>query len=142
MSIKSTLRNYLLGFTELTDLIGSGGVFLEMAPEGRPFPYVVMHRVTNPHVFYLGGAAGFTEDANFQLDVVGEGGDQTTGVRNVIVDKLNGFKYQMGTDWIQSCLLQDENDDSSNPVSGGEVPVITISMDFFIAYDEPVPTLA
>lgn len=56
MSTISSLRTGLLAHAGLVALVGPSGVYVDMAPGSKPFPYVILRQVRNDPIRGLDGS--------------------------------------------------------------------------------------
>lgn len=138
-SFETGLATYLGSKSAITDLV-STRIFPQVAPQGVTEPFVVYTRISGANGHHMGGADGL-QQSRYQFDAYGSYA-QVKSIEDAIRQALDGYRGAMGSEIVQTCHLMDARDLYDAPADGSQFGTHRVSMDFFIAYVEDVPTFS
>ena len=117
--LKIDLLAYLNADATIASLVGAsgsaGGIWTQIAPEGREPPYVVLSMITEAPEYTQQSA---TEDALrrpvFQFDIFGATAVAAQEVCDAIRARIEGNKFTQGSTAFGHCFVDSEHDDFEN----------------------------
>jgi hypothetical protein len=143
--IERALASFLQADTSL-QLIATGGVYPQQAPQGAGYPRVEMTRVDTARGHHMQGPDGLPA-ARVQVDCWAREYRQAKYLAQAVRraqggdpdgPRLDGYRGTMGDFRVAACLCVDERDSFEEPQSGGENGVRGVSLDFQVWYDEQI----
>jgi len=114
--IEVDLLNRLEGWPGLDAFVGSGQtarIYPLNTPERPDFPLILIQRISTTRALEFEGAEPMA-DTRFQLDLVAEKYIQTRQMSELVRGALHGFSGALGSSFIYSSLLDNEQDDYSD----------------------------
>lgn len=142
MAFEDDLTTYLESKTALTDLLGSGasGFYPQVAPQGVATPYMIYARISGTQGHHMTAADGL-QQSRYQFDAYGTY-KQVKAIQDALRQAMDGFRGLFSTVRVQACHLMDIRDLYEEPDDGQQFGLHRVSMDFYIAYSEDVPTFS
>lgn len=142
--ILRNLRDYLLGFTSVTNRIGDR-IHANRLPGSYQGPYVLISRVSGDTPYNLAGEIGTTqtliqvacwaggEDGSYEAYAASE------SIRNV----LSGFRGTWDGVLVSSCVLTSEPIElADDPPDGSRYWLHGVTSDYRVTHSQAVPTLS
>ncbi len=142
--LSKDIRDHLAGSTAILNDVGDN-IYPEVIPQGVEYEKaIVINDISNEPEYYLRGEVG-KHTSQIQIDywTDGQGGKQTANAgEELIRNRLNGYKGQLGTGCYGSCRMIHNNSLSAPPFDGSDTNRRRVSMDFEIIHSATVPTFS
>ena len=87
-TFQSALRTYLLADSEITDIVGSNGVYSFPAPQKADLPYILVSRTTHTVVNNLLNAEGVRRE-EWQLDCLSYTTSEVETLQEAVISRVN-----------------------------------------------------
>jgi hypothetical protein len=95
MSIKTAIFSELTGDSNVTNVV-STRVWLNLAKQKEPLPYIVYHRLDGTPEYHMGAQSGLTRDI-FQIDCYDDDPNQAHTLSEVVRVALSGKTGTIGS---------------------------------------------
>lgn len=137
--IESSLRPYLAADLGVSGYVADR-IYPIQLPQAAALPAVTYQRISTVPYHHLEGYSGLTA-SRLQIDCWAVTYADAKGLAEAVRLALDGFSGAMGEHTIESVLLLGHNDVPESPDGDGEYGIQRVSMDFRVAFDEPIPAL-
>lgn len=141
MSLESDLHTYMLAETDITNLVGTTGVYWGMAPQDRDFPYITFSLISEDRQdgADVNDQCGYVA-AIYQFDCVHRGSADVIAVGEAVRTTLAELaKVTMGSTYIHAIDVVNRIQRFDVPEFGQEETVDIVSIDLRITFNESVP---
>ncbi len=138
--LSKDIRDHLAGSVNIVNDVGDN-IFADFIPQGVQYDKaIVINDISNDPEMYLGGEAG-KHTSQIQIDYWTTGSKAVANAGGELIrNRLNGYKGQLGTGCYGSARMIRNNTFASNPVDGSDTHPRRVSMDFEIIHSADVPT--
>ena len=136
--MKTALRDKLLSITELTDIIGSSGVYSFPAPQGAAMPYLMLSLITSVRSSSGCAVKQSSYNEEWQIDIYADTDVEAEEIRAVIEDNMISVGE---ADWgsasngyirIHSSILISVTDNSSLEDDDGQNRIVRKTIELHI----------
>lgn len=132
--IRPALRSFLLSYSPISDVVGAR-VFPIKLPQGTTADSIVYNRISGAGDYTLQGLSGFANN-RMQIDAWAPTADKATTLANLIRDRIDGYRGEMGTDsppaiTVHGVFMADQREDYDD-----EAQLHRMSRDYFINFTE------
>lgn len=115
--------------------VASGRRYYVRAPQGEPYPYLVLNRVSGIHDYTMGGPSGFVQ-TRVQIDVYSDSWPSVFSTAQAAQTLLSGFSGVHGSTRFQGIFIDSVRDLSSGDAGQSSdrptTPLYRISIDIMI----------
>ena len=129
--IEQALYKLLTTDADVTAIVKTR-IYGNVAPEGKPLPYITYTRVDAEHYHHMGGLSGLANH-RIQVDCWSNTYPQVKWLAEKVRLALDAFRGDVGTFNVRACLLISDNDIHVSPFRGDDNGVHRQSMDFQVA---------
>jgi hypothetical protein len=142
--IKDGFFQYLQSLASVTAALGSS-IFPDTAPQGTAFPYMTYYIQDEEKTRTLLAASALSQDT-FTLSIYAESSESRSEVKEVLRNALYGrknvdFQATGGNLRVRSISWLGSTDTKEAPTDNSEQVAFVSTIDLFITWVEPVPTL-
>lgn len=134
-----SFRTYCLTKTAVTDEIGTR-FYPGRFPKNPTFPLAIYTVITQSPEHHMSGAAALTM-VRIQVDIFAGGHAAAIAAANGFRDAADGYVGTAGTEYFQTCHLDQQREDHDEPVDASDSPLWRVSQDWVIAVTESIPSL-
>lgn len=132
--IRPALRSFLLSYAPISSVVGSR-VFPIKLPQATTADSIVYNRISGAGDYHLQGLSGFANN-RFQIDAWAGTADRATALADLIRDRIDGYRGEMGTDsppsiTVHGVFMADQREDYDD-----EAKLHRMSRDYFINFTE------
>jgi hypothetical protein len=132
--IRPALRSFLLGYSPISSLVGER-VFPIKLPQGTTADSIVYNRISGVGDYHLQGLSGFANN-RIQIDAWASTADKATTLADLIRDRIDGYRGEMGTDsppsiTVHGVFMAGQMEDYDD-----EAKLHRMSRDYFINFTE------
>lgn len=115
------LRTLLLTQSTVTDVVGSDGIFVGAARQGKTPPYIVIDRMSDEKFLGLSGFLS-TRSCEVDIDCWHKTATLAAALGKIVGDYLDDFKGATGgSETVLASHHVDEDDTFDPPSSGGQI---------------------
>ena len=132
--IKVGFRTYLLTQATVTTLVGSR-IYFGNLPQNPEYPCVFLTRIGAQRWNHLGGECGVVQGI-IQTDVLADDAIEANAVAEAIRQVVHGYSGAMGSETVQSAMLETDFEGFDPPVDGGEGFRARVAQQYQITYEE------
>jgi hypothetical protein len=129
----------MLTKTAVTDEIGSR-FYPNRLPKNATLPCAVYNTIDQAPEHHLGGASPVTK-ARIQVDLFAATRSAVDDAANGLRDAADGYVGAVGSEFIQTCHLEQQRDEHDDAIDASEAIQYRISQDWMIAVTETIPNL-
>lgn len=141
MSIAGALSSFLKANTDVSLKVGSR-VYRGTAPQGTPFPYLVIQQISGRHVRHMEAVSGLAAPT-FQISCVDDDSTGADDLSDAVRESLDHFIGTMGTPpntaVVRAAFLEGEADMFDPPRDASDVGIYVVRMTVEIWHTETVP---
>lgn len=132
--IRPALRSFLLSYSPISDVVGAR-LFPIKLPQGTTADSIVYNRISGAGDYHLQGLSGFANN-RIQIDAWAPTADKATALADLIRDRIDGYRGEMGTDsppsiTVHGVFMADQREDYDE-----EAKLHRMSRDYFINFTE------
>jgi len=132
--IRPALRSFLLGYPPLSSAVGGARIYAVRAPQGVISDSIIYNRISGAGTYTMEGLNGFTIQ-RFQLDCWSTSADGADVLGNLLRDRLDGYRGDMGTGPdlvnVHGVFMIDQRDDYDDIAR-----LYRVSRDFSLSFRE------
>lgn len=110
-------------------------IYGNVAPQGKPLPYITYTRIDADHYHHMGGMSGLA-NMRIQVDCWSGMYPQVKWLAEKVRLALDAFSGDVGSHDVRSILLESDNDLHVTPFRGDDNGVHRQSMDFMVVATE------
>jgi hypothetical protein len=132
--IRPALKSFLLGSASLSTAVGGVRIYPVKLPQGMVSDSIVFNRISGAGVYVMEGLSGFTTQ-RFQIDSCSLTADGADSLANLIRDRLDGYRGDMGSGPtlvnVHGVFMIDQRDDYDDTTK-----LNRMSRDYAISFKE------
>lgn len=132
--IRPALRSFLLSDPAISSSVGAR-VYPIKLPQGTTGSSIVYNRISGAGDYHMQGLSGFAHH-RFQIDAWASTANAATALADLIRDRIDGYRGDMGTDsppvvTVQGVFMVDQREDYDD-----DAKLHRMSRDYFIDFME------
>ncbi|KKN27515.1 hypothetical protein LCGC14_0863990 [marine sediment metagenome] len=144
MSIAGALSSHLKANTDVSLAVGSR-VYRGVAPQGTPFPYIVIQQISGRHVRHMTAASGLAGPV-FQISCVADDPVGADDLSDAVREALDHFEGTIGTPpntaTVQAAFVEGEAYTFDPPRDASDVGIHVVRTTLEVWHTETVPVFA
>ena len=132
MSMRAGLVSLLTGESTISAIVGSR-VFVNKAPQGQPFPYIIITQISSEDFKAIDGT-GEARAVDFDIDCKAEQSIEAADLGDKVREFIQDYTGAAGAEYIRAVLLNDQSEDFEPPTDGSDVGVHTSLVDITVQW--------
>lgn len=136
--IGTAVRAYLIAQSGVSNLAGTR-VFPDVLPQNVKFPAIACEEFSSTHEHQLSGASGVYHP-RVRIDCYAETRIAATNLGNAVRAEMQGYRGDMGTEFVHSSLLDGQIKDVIAPKDASQKWRYRVRQSYRLSVTESIPT--